>query len=338
MSEVLQISNITKRFRGNAQPAVQEASFSLKKGEIATIVGSSGSGKTTLLRMIAGLEIPEKGQIILDGKVINDTNIFIPPEKRNCSLVFQSYALFPHLIVRDNIYFGKNSSQNYDLIQNLIEITKIDQIQDRFPHQISGGQQQRVALVRALAINPSLLLMDEPLSNLDRELRLNVRTEIVSLLKKLKITTLIVSHDTEDALAISDKIIIIEEGMISQVGSPLEVFNVPKSCHIASLFGQSNFIPFENLDKKYKHFILNEKNEKVISVRPGQLKIVNKLAVDEDLLCEGTILKICLIGLHKQLTIKCKQFVVNVNLSNLTDAIIGEKVKVVFKKNFFRYN
>jgi iron(III) transport system ATP-binding protein len=336
LSEVLQISKLTKSFTGNAQPAVQKVSFSLKKGDIATIVGSSGSGKTTLLRMIAGLEIPETGQIIIDGKVINDKNIFIPPEKRNCSLVFQSYALFPHLNVRDNIYFGKNSSQNYDLIQNLIEITKIDQIQDRFPHQISGGQQQRVALVRALSINPSVLLMDEPLSNLDRELRLNVRTEIVSLLKKLKITTLIVSHDTEDALAVSDKIIVLEKGMISQIGSPLEVFNTPKNCHVALLFGQSNFIPIDNLKKKHKYFILNEKNEKVISVRPSQLKIVNESALDDDFFFEGSIINICLLGLHKQLTIKCKQFVVNVNLSNLEEAIIGDKVKVVFKKTYFQ--
>ena len=266
---LIQITKIKRDFvLGNEIVYVLKGiDLEINKGEYVALMGPSGSGKSTLMNLLGCLDTPTSGSYILNGKDVSKMHDDELAEIRNKEIgfVFQTFNLLPRTTALENValpmvYAGYSKTDRMIRAEEVLKQVGLADRMDHQPNQLSGGQQQRVALVRALAINPSLLLMDEPLSNLDRELRLNVRTEIVSLLKKLKITTLIVSHDTEDALAISDKIIIIEDGMISQVGSPLEVFNVPKSCHIASLFGQSNFIPFENLDKKFKHFILNEKN------------------------------------------------------------------------------
>ena len=181
----------------------------IESGEIISVVGGSGSGKTTLLRIISGLELPDNGQIILNNDIINGENIFVPPEKRDCSLVFQDYALFPKISMHQNIYFGKNSNSNKERVEELIRVTKIEKILNKFPHECSGGEQQRVALVRSLAVNPSLIMMDEPLSNLDYNLKSNLGSMVRRLLKKFKTTAIIVTHDIMDAMKISDRIIVI---------------------------------------------------------------------------------------------------------------------------------
>ena len=202
--------------------------LNIKSGSIISIVGASGSGKTTLLRLISGLEIPNDGEIILNGDVVNSKKKFIPPEKRDCSLVFQDYALFPNISMLENIYFGKNSFQNKENIDELIQLTDIEGILKKFPHECSGGEQQRVALVRSLAINPSLILMDEPLSNLDSNLKVNLNL-MIRKLKKYNTTAVIVTHDVADALDISDQIAVINNGKIIQKGSPNDVYNNPVS-------------------------------------------------------------------------------------------------------------
>ena len=329
MKNILKISGLTKKYQSGRVIAVENLSFDLKKGEIATIVGSSGSGKTTLLRLISGLEIPEDGMITLDKEILNNDNIFIVPERRNCSMVFQNYALFPNLTVNENILFGKNSKKNKDLVNNLFEITRIEKIKNRYPHEISGGQQQRVALVRALANNPSLLLMDEPLSNLDQELRYRVRSEIVQLLRNLGTTTLIVSHDTEDALAISDKIIVLKDGGVVQEGSPQKIYNKPSSKYAALLFGKSNFIPLEHFPKSNENIIMHENDQKFISIRPDHLRLINKSEIKNTrFLGEGYVIKECILGVFKQITVDCKLFVVDVNVINFKSYKVGEKVNV----------
>lgn len=336
MNDILILSGVTKTYQSGKVIALKNLSFSLKKGQIATIVGSSGSGKSTLLRLISGLEVPNTGMISLKNVVLNNDNIFIAPEKRNCSLVFQNYALFPNMTVEQNIYFGKYSNKNNDLVKSLIDITRIEKLQNRYPHEISGGQQQRVALVRALANNPSLLLMDEPLSDLDQELRNNVRLDLKQLIKDLGTTTLIVSHDTEDALAISDKIIVLKNGKLVQEGSPKNVYNSPISKYVALLFGKSNFIPEKSFPKTSKIISLKVGNGKFISIRPGQLKIVNQNEnQNSDFLAEGYIIAECVLGVFKQLTVDCKVFVVDVNVFNLEDYKVGEKVGVAIDHNFF---
>ena len=328
MNSLIKITGLTKRFQQNLKHAVKSVSFDLQRGEVVTIVGSSGSGKTTLLRMISGLEIPDSGQIILNGKIINSSNIYVPPEKRNCSLVFQSYALFPNMTVNQNIYFGKNSIQNDILIKKLIEITNILEIQNRYPHQISGGQQQRVALVRALALNPSLLLMDEPLSHLDQNLRNKIRNEISNLFREIGTTALIVSHDTEDAMSISDRIIVLDEGEIIQIGTPQEVYTKPINRYSALLFGTSNFIPF-NLVKGDSNYFHDEKsNCSVVSVRPHQLEIIQDEIPDDKMILEGEVLSVSLLGSHKQVQIKCNKLIIEINLPNSYDVERGKNLKL----------
>ena len=232
-------------------------------------------------------------------------------------------------------FLWEKSWKNNDLVQNLFDITRIEKLKNRYPHEISGGQQQRVALVRALANSPSLLMMDEPLSNLDQELRQIVRFELFKLLRNLETTTLIVSHDTEDALAISDKIIVLEDGCVAQIGSPQEIFNSPNSKYVALLFGKSNFIPTSYFIENTKHNVIKEKYEEFITVRPGQLKIINDSEKNKPgFLAEGYVVGECFLGVHKQITIDCKVFVVEVNVINLKNYNVGEKVNVAVDSTF----
>ena len=271
MSPMLSISNISKAYDKNNIHALNRLSFACAKGEIVSVVGSSGSGKSTLLKLIAGLEMPDVGKIVLNDIIINDESIFVQPEKRDCDIVFQDFSLFPNMTINENIYFGKNAPSNESMVNELISLTNISDILFRYPHQISGGQQQRVALIRALANNPSLLLMDEPLSHLDSALKENVRSELVSILKKIEMTVLIVTHDAEDALTISDKTVVLNQGRLEQFDIPRNIYKYPKSEYVARLFGKTNMVPL-HLIPDAKHFFKQESTGvDVVSVRPHQL-------------------------------------------------------------------
>lgn len=200
-----------------------EVDFKVEKGEFLAVFGRSGSGKTTILRSIAGLETPDEGYIEFDGKVYFDSKkkINLPPQKRNTGFVFQSYALFPNMTVYQNLLFA-NSDRNK--VEEILEIVELKELKDRYPHQLSGGQQQRVALARALVRNPDILLLDEPLSALDHQIRLKLQDEIKSIQKKLGITTLLVSHDKSEVFRLADRVIMLEEGKIKKTGTPRDVF------------------------------------------------------------------------------------------------------------------
>ena len=228
--------------------------LNIQSSEIISVVGSSGSGKTTLLRLISGLDLPDNGQVILNKEIVNDGDVFVPPEKRDCSLVFQDYALFPNLSMRDNIYFGKNSNQNKERVEELIRVTKIEEILYKFPHECSGGEQQRVALVRSLAVNPSLVMMDEPLSNLDYNLKSNLRSMIRKLLKKFKTTAVIVTHDINDAMEMSDEIIVIGGSEIYRLAFPFA--KKLYITYVEGLFSGDTWFPEFSLDDW--HIISNE--------------------------------------------------------------------------------
>ena len=271
---MLQIQGISKSY--GKQNVLQNFNLDVDNGEIISVVGSSGSGKTTLLRLISGLESPDSGQITLKNKIVSSDNNFVRPEYRGCSLVFQDYALFPNMSMRQNIYFGKNSESNKEKIEQLIEITGIENILEKFPHQCSGGEQQRVALVRSLAIDPSLVLMDEPLSNLDYNLKANLALVIRNLLKKFKITAIIVTHDIMDAMEMSDRIIVIDKGEVMQNGLPNELYNNPQSKKIALLFGDTNFIPLEMFPDSKNNFFDTETNKDWISIRPNQFSLYDE--------------------------------------------------------------
>ena len=225
-------------------PVIDNLNITVPKGSLFTILGPSGCGKTTLLRMIAGFNSIEGGEFYFDDTKINN----MEPSKRNIGMVFQNYAIFPHLTVRDNVAFGLKQKKvpKEELVQQTnkyLELMQIAQYADRKPDKLSGGQQQRVALARALAVNPSVLLMDEPLSNLDAKLRLDMRQAIREIQHEVGITTVYVTHDQEEAMAISDQIAVMKDGVIQQIGRPKELYHKPANEFVATFIGRTNIIP-----------------------------------------------------------------------------------------------
>jgi putative spermidine/putrescine transport system ATP-binding protein len=213
------------------------------RGEFVSFLGPSGCGKTTTLRMVAGFETPSSGVIRLDGKDITD----LRPNQRNVGMVFQSYALFPNLTVADNIAFGlkvkkRPAAEIKARVEEMLALIKLPQLGGRYPYQLSGGQQQRVALARAIAVKPQVLLLDEPLSALDAKIRVSLRSEIRSLQRNLGVTTIYVTHDQEEALSMSDRVVVMSEGRMEQVGAPFEVYNYPRTRFVASFVGTLNIL------------------------------------------------------------------------------------------------
>ena len=241
MSHAVIIKNAVKKYGDFT--AVNGISLNIEQGEFFTLLGPSGCGKTTLLRMIAGFNTVDGGEICFDEQVIKT----LPAHKRDIGMVFQNYAIFPHLNVADNVAYGLKArkvpkEQIVPRVDEALKMVQIDQLKPRQPNELSGGQQQRVALARAFVIEPGVLLMDEPLSNLDAKLRVQMRTTIKKLQRRLGITTVYVTHDQEEALAISDRIAVMNQGNIMQIGKPEEIYRKPANPFVANFIGVSNFI------------------------------------------------------------------------------------------------
>jgi putative spermidine/putrescine transport system ATP-binding protein len=244
----LALKDIQKRFAGGTV-AVQGFNLEAERGEFVSFLGPSGCGKTTTLRMIAGFERPTSGSISIDGVDITDR----PPNRRNVGMVFQNYALFPNMTVADNIGFGlrvrkRPRDQIKKRVGELLELINLADKGSRYPYQLSGGQQQRIALARALAFEPTILLLDEPLSALDAKIRVALRLEIRQIQRQLGITTVYVTHDQEEALSLSDRVVVMSEGRIEQVGTPFEIYNFPSTPFVASFVGTLNVLPGTVLD------------------------------------------------------------------------------------------
>ena len=251
MGVSIEIDNVTKAYQNTV--VIEGLSAVINPGEFFTLLGPSGCGKTTLLRMIIGFNSIEAGEIRVDGKRVND----IPTNKRNMGMVFQNYAVFPHMNVRDNVAYGlKNRhvprNERNDKVDDILRLVKIDQYANRMPAQLSGGQQQRVALARAIVIEPDVLLMDEPLSNLDAKLRVEMRNVIKRIQHEVGITTVYVTHDQEEALAISDRIAVMNGGVIQQIGTPKYIYQRPANEFVSGFIGLSNFI-----DASYRDGVLD---------------------------------------------------------------------------------
>jgi len=235
----LRLSHLSKSFAQMA--AVHDFNLDIEKGELVTFLGPSGCGKTTTLRMVAGFEIPSEGVVELNGVDITNR----PPNKRNVGMVFQAYALFPNMTVADNIGFGlrvtrRPKKEIRERTGEMLRTIRMPDLGDRFPYQLSGGQQQRVALARALAIKPQVLLLDEPLSALDAKIRVELRYEIRRIQRELAITTIYVTHDQEEALSLSDRVVVMNTGRIEQVGAPFEIYNYPSTQFVAGFVGTLN--------------------------------------------------------------------------------------------------
>ena len=325
---MLKVENLHKSY--GKEKVLHGVNLHINSGEIVTIVGSSGSGKTTLLRLISGLEIPDSGKIVIKQNEVNSSSTFSSPEKRNCSLVFQDYALFPNMSMFDNIYFGRGSKENKEKVEDLINITNIENILDKFPHECSGGEQQRVALVRSMAIQPELILMDEPLSNLDYHLKSKISTLICEIIKKFKTTAVIVTHDIMDAMKISDRIIVFGSGNIIQDGTPNEIYDRPNSKEVALLFGQTNFIPLE-LFPESKYYFMDITTEKsFIPIRPEQFVIYDEIFASDRMVLSGKIHSIIKIGSNYNIELNTKDLSLIIQLKRSINLKIGQEIKVMF--------
>jgi iron(III) transport system ATP-binding protein len=238
----VELESVVKRF--GTVTAVDSVSVTLDEGEFFFLLGPSGCGKTTLLRMLAGFDQPDSGKILFDGRDVAD----VPPERRGTGMVFQNYALWPHLTVAENIGFGLDvqghkGTERAARIQRALDLVRMEGYASRKPGQLSGGQQQRVALARALVIRPSLVLLDEPLSNLDARLRLEMRTEIRDIIKRLGHTAVYVTHDQKEALAMADRCAILKDGQVVQAGHPQDLYRHPANLFVAEFLGETNLIP-----------------------------------------------------------------------------------------------
>ncbi|MDR1057133.1 MAG: spermidine/putrescine ABC transporter ATP-binding protein PotA [Coxiellaceae bacterium] len=286
-SNIIELRDVSKRF-GDYQ-ALQKTNITIKNGEFITLLGPSGCGKTTFLRLISGFEKPDTGKIFIDGRDVT----YLPPEKRHLNTVFQSYALFPHMTVYDNVAFGLRCKKipEYEIKPRIIEVlrmVKLDQLAERKPNQLSGGQQQRVAIARAVINEPIVLLLDEPLSALDYNLRKTMQIELKQLQRRLGITFIFVTHDQEEALSMSDRVAVMNEGYIEQLGTPKDVYEEPESLYVAEFIGEANIFDTEILetydnklvvDIEGKLIVLNNKKDLVakqkahIMIRPEDITV-----------------------------------------------------------------
>ncbi|WP_106769361.1 ABC transporter ATP-binding protein [Paenibacillus faecalis] len=278
---MIELVQVEKQFQG--QSVVHPLSLSIKEGEFLTLLGPSGCGKTTILRMIAGFEQPTEGEVWLAGENVTDT----PANKRDLNLVFQHYALFPHMTVKENIAFGLKMkkmprAQIKERIAEAVAMTQLTPLIDRYPHQLSGGQQQRVAIARAIANKPKVLLLDEPLGALDLQLRKNLQSELKHLQRTLGITFVYVTHDQEEAMMLSDRIVIMNNGQVEQIGTPREIYARPQTLFAATFVGENNI--FSSTEGLFA-----VRPEKVIPVRgPG----AKETGVIEDIQYLGNVHKL----------------------------------------------
>ncbi|WP_025026966.1 ABC transporter ATP-binding protein [Caldalkalibacillus mannanilyticus] len=280
MTPIIQLKDITKEY--DEQTVIHPLTLSIEEGEFITLLGPSGCGKTTLLRMIAGFEQPSQGDILLANKPITS----FPPYKRDMNMVFQQYALFPHMNVEDNILFGlrmKKISKKEQMkrLEEILDYTELSEFRKRFPKQLSGGQQQRVAIARAIINEPKVLLLDEPLTALDNQLRKNLQIELKNLQKRLGITFVYVTHDQEEAMTMSDRIVILNQGRIEQIGTPQEVYLQPNSLFVAHFIGENNIL---------------KRGSEIFSVRPEHIRIVTNGAVPASPKKEGKLQDIIFTG------------------------------------------
>lgn len=349
----VRLENVTKIY-GNVV-AVDHVNLEIESGELFTLLGPSGCGKTTTLRIIAGFEVPEEGRVYFDDVDVT----FLKPYHRNTAMVFQNYALWPHMTVYDNIAYGlrlkkkKLKLTEEDIRERVkwaLELVKLEGLERRYPLQLSGGQQQRVALARALVVEPRVLLLDEPLSNLDAKLRIEMREEIKRLQKKLGITTIYVTHDQLEAMSISDRIAVMNRGRLLQYGTPRDVYFRPTSLFVADFIGRSNILKgtivgfeddyarvyVEELDAEIKAVPTSDKvrgkKEVSVVIRPETARIVEEHKRGDNIF-EGTIDLVMFLGEKIEARLVIGRTSLIVYLPNYLTPSIGDKIRIQLPPN-----
>jgi len=350
--DYLVLEKLVKIFESgkNALVAVDKVSVKVKEGELVTLLGPSGCGKTTTLRMIAGFEIPTSGKIFIEDKEIS----MIPPNQRPTTMVFQNYALFPHMTVFENIAYGlkirKERSQNIkEKTEKIINLVGLEGLSKRSPAHLSGGQQQRVSLARSLIMEPKVLLLDEPLSNLDAKLRISTRLEIRKLQQRIGITSVYVTHDQEEAMTLSDRVVIMNAGKIQQIGTPQEIYAYPNNYFVADFIGKANFLSGKvlrilsskkvEIEVKGCKFTITSYNktfkegEKILLlVRPEAVDLYPKKPQS----ITGVIQQIIYLGSYLVYEIKVDEDILTVEITNPLSQksfSTGEEVSLSFKEN-----
>ena len=324
MSEnIIELKNIKKVFDDTV--VVEDFNLTVKKGEFVTFLGPSGCGKTTTLRMIAGFEFPTEGEILLNGEDISH----IPPNLRPINTVFQRYALFPHLNVYENVAFGLNlkklpKSVIREKVRRVLEVVDLEGFEKRKISTLSGGQQQRIAIARAIVNEPDILLLDEPLGALDLKMRQEMQLELKSMHEQLGITFIYVTHDQEEALTMSDKVVVMSDGMIQQIGTPEEIYNEPKNAFVADFIGESNILPGTMLRDRLVRFAGTEfvcvdsgfgTNEDVdVVLRPEDIDVT---AVESGML-QGVVRSVLFKGVHYEMMVETGEHVFKVHSTDLT--------------------
>ena len=329
--KLIELRNITKEYDGDL--ALDNVNLYIRDGEFLTLLGPSGCGKTTLLRIIAGFVTPTSGTVLIDGKDVSG----VPPHKRQVNTVFQKYALFPHLNVFDNIAFGlKLKRTKKDVIEEkvnaMLKLVNLEGYGKRWIDQLSGGQQQRVAIARALVNEPQVLLLDEPLGALDLKLRKEMQVELKRMQQKLGITFIFVTHDQEEALTMSDTIVVMKDGVIQQIGRPTDIYNEPKNPFVADFIGESNIVPGVMLEDykvrmKGMTFACVDKGfgrnvEVDVVIRPEDIDIVNP----KDARMTGEVVSVVFMGVHYEVDIDCGGYEWVVHTTDLVR--VGQKVGI----------
>ena len=319
----IEIQNLFKRFKEVV--AINRIGFEVNRGEMLTLLGPSGCGKTTTLRCIAGLEKPDEGDIIIDGKPMLSQG-FVPPSKRGIGMVFQNYAVWPHMKVFNNIVYGLKLKKVprqaiQKKAQKVLELVGLEGLEDRYPAQLSGGQQQRVALARALVTNPKVLLLDEPLSNLDAKLREELRFEIKNLVRRMDITSVYVTHDQAEAMVISDRIAVMDSGNVVQLGKPKEIYEKPANKFVADFIGTTNFIAGE-----------------IIRISADNHAATMRTKFDRDLICQTSDLEATALNLKVNASIRPEDVeVFTVPPENRENLVKGTIVHKAYLGNFLYF-
>ena len=328
----VELKNINKTF--GDYKASDNVNFGIEKGKLIGLLGPSGSGKTTILRMIAGLENPDSGEIVIDGKVVND----IPASKRGIGFVFQNYALFRYMTVFDNIAFGlkiqkKSKKLIKERVNELVKLIGLEGLEKRYPSQLSGGQKQRVAFARALAPNPNLLLLDEPFAAIDAKVRQELRSWLKDMIERLGVTSIFVTHDQSEAIEVADEIIITNKGRIEQIGSPIDIYQHPQTAFSASFFGQTTTLDDYT---KFKTFDVVDNVDRAV-IRPEFVKVtkLSETTAQKASVSVGEVIKTSFRGDNIEIAVKCDGGTVYAYRGlDETPITVGEKVNVFLYRLF----